>query len=185
MLRDAINEHEVNVFAGSGDLYFDMGKVCLMLFPFIKQGKFYLTLPASAQLRGKGSFVMVEQLPFCSQADHIILFHRIQLQEHLVVIKAAVHDEGDFPEKCFCALHGGEGDIISGGKILFAGRMDLREDADRVAVCSKDSGLRDMVAFLINIFGRRAFRTIADDAEGFKFMAIGLHDITVINKDNR
>ena len=49
----------------------------------------------------------------------------------------------------------------------------------------RDSGLRDMIAFLINIFGRSAFRAVADGAEGLKFMAVRLHNITVVDQDDR
>jgi hypothetical protein len=63
--------------------------------------------------------------------------------------------------------------------------MDSGINADGVIAFGEDTSFCDMIAFLIDIFGIRAFGTVPDKAESFKLAAIGLHDITVINMDHR
>lgn len=53
-----------------------------------------------------------------------------------------------------------------------------------VAGC-KGGGFCDMISFFINILCFGAFRAIPDPSEGFKFVTVRLHDITVIDMDDR
>lgn len=82
-------------------------------------------------------------------------------------------------------LHGLKGYVIS-RFIIFLGRgVDSGKDADRVIAFCKDTGFRDMVTFLVNIFSGGAFRTIADDTESLKMITIGFDDIAVIDVNYR
>ena len=56
-------------------LYFYMGKISLMPLPFVEQRQFYLAFPAAAQFGGKYPFIMIQELPLCSQTNHIVLIH--------------------------------------------------------------------------------------------------------------
>ena len=42
-----------------------------------------------------------------------------------------------------------------------------------------------MIAFFINIFCVSASGAVPDNAESFKFIAVRLHDVTVIDVDDR
>ena len=52
-------------------------------------------------------------------------------------------------------------------------------------VLCHDTGFRHMVAFFINIFCVSASGAVPDNAESFKFIAVRLHDVTVIDVDDR
>ena len=54
-----------------------------------------------------------------------------------------------------------------------------------MAALCQDTGFGYMIAFFINIFNIRTFGTIPDNIESFKFIAIWLYDITVIDMNNR
>lgn len=58
MLRNAINQNQTDIFSGSGNLHFYMGKIGFAHFPFVKQRQFYFPSSAVAQPRGRHPFIM-------------------------------------------------------------------------------------------------------------------------------
>lgn len=63
--------------------------------------------------------------------------------------------------------------------------MDLRKDADRMAVSCQDTGFCDRVALFINVFCNRTFRAVSDKTEGLEFTSIGFDNVTVIDVYDR
>ena len=59
MSRNSIDKDEINIFPGSSDLHFYMGKISIMHFAFVKQRKFYLAFPAVTQLRSKYPLIVI------------------------------------------------------------------------------------------------------------------------------
>lgn len=118
MFRDAIDQDKVNIFSGSGDLHFHMGKIGIMVFAFIIKRCFYLTFTLVSQLCSWNPFPMKEKFASGSKTDDIILPHAVQLEEHLVIVIPPVHDEGSFPQKGGAALHCGKGHVIDGSEIF-------------------------------------------------------------------
>ena len=55
-----------------------------MPLPFVEQRQFYLAFPAAAQFGGKYPFIMIQELPLCSQTNHIVLIHGIQFRNILL-----------------------------------------------------------------------------------------------------
>ena len=156
----------------------------MMQFAFIKQRQLHFTFPAVAQFSGIYPFIMEQQLAFCSQANHIILVHGIQFQKHLVIIIAAVHNKSCFSKQSGYAFHGGESYCVDRSKIFLFRGMDFGENTDWMITVGEDSGFSHMVSFFINVLSCGAFRTITHISEGFKFVAIRFHNITVIDMDN-
>lgn len=54
-----------------------MGKIGFVLFPFIKQGKFYFSFSEVIQFCGISPFAMVKQLVYGGKTDDIVLPHGI------------------------------------------------------------------------------------------------------------
>ena len=127
---------------------------------------------------------MVEQLTFGSKAYDIVLSHGIQLEKHLVIIIATVHDKSRFSKQGIGPLHSGECDIVNGGKVFFTRRMDLGKETKRMIVVGKDRGFGNMIALFIEIFCGSAFGTITYPSKRFKFVTIRLDNITVVDMDN-
>lgn len=125
MLREPVDQHQINVFSGGGDLYFYMGKICLMFFAFIRKEGFYLTLALIPQLCYRDPSPMKEKFALRSQADDVILFQFVKLKERLIIIVSSVHDKGSFAKEYGTAFHCGKGDIIDGGEVLLFRRMEL------------------------------------------------------------
>lgn len=71
MLRNAINQNEVNIFFGGGDLYFYMGKIGVMVFALVNKGRFDLSLALAAELCRGDPFPVEKQFALCDKADHI------------------------------------------------------------------------------------------------------------------
>ncbi len=51
------------------------------------------------------------------------------------------------------AFHGGESDVVDGGKILFFGRRDLGEDTDRMIAVSQYAGFCHVIALFQRLKG--------------------------------
>lgn len=185
VFRNAINKDQINVFPGSSDPHFYMGKKSFVLLSFVKQRQFYFSLPAATQFCGISPFVVVQKFPFGGKADDIILFQLLQLKKHLVIVIPPVHNKGGFSKQCFGTFHGRKGHMVEGSEPFFSGRVDFRKDAGRMAVTGKNGGLCYIVAFFMNIFCGRTFGTVTHPAEGFKFVTVRLYDIAVIDMDDR
>ena len=147
MLRDAIDQNKANVLFGSVGLYFYMGKTGIMAPAFVDQRHFDLSFALAAELRGRNPFPVEKQPASCGKADHAILPQLIELLEHLVVIVSPAHDEGSFSGQGRAVFHGSKGDVVDRGKILFSGRMNPEEDADRKVVFGQRTGFRGMISF--------------------------------------
>lgn len=74
--------------------------------------------------------MLIEYLSFhsWSAGDYIILFHRIQFQEHFIVVIATAHDKGCFSKERRLTFHSGESGIVNGCETLFL--EELRELMD-------------------------------------------------------
>lgn len=81
------------------------------------------------------------------------------------------------PKRAAPLLHGLKGNRIGGPISFFPGGMDSGKDTDGVVVCGKDTGLCDMEAFLIYIFGRSTFGAIPDRTEGFKLGTVRFSNV--------
>ena len=79
MFCDAIDKDQINVFSEGSDLHFYMGQICFMLFAFVKQGKFDLSLTPVPKLCGRNLLIMVKELAFCSEPYDIVLPHAVKL----------------------------------------------------------------------------------------------------------
>ena len=79
MLRDAIDQDEVNVLFGGSDLYFYMGKPGVMVLTLVNKGRFDLSFALVTKLCRGNPFPVEKQLTFCGKADHIILPQFIEL----------------------------------------------------------------------------------------------------------
>ncbi len=73
MSCDAVNKYQINIFSGCSNLYSGMGKVCFMVFAFVKDIHLNLSLPAVTQFGSHCPFVVVQELAVRFQADYIIL----------------------------------------------------------------------------------------------------------------
>ena len=67
-----------------------MGKVSVILFPFVGQGDFDLSFALVAKLCCRDLFPAEIQPAFCCKADDIVLVQFIKLKEHLVIIRTVV-----------------------------------------------------------------------------------------------
>ncbi len=105
MLRDAVDQDKVDVFSGSRDLHFYMGKIGIMVFAFIIKRHFDLALALFPQLCRRDLFPMEEELAPCRKANDVVLLQPMKFQEHLVVIVSPVHDESGLSEQGGCPFH--------------------------------------------------------------------------------
>lgn len=118
MFRNAIDQDEINIFSGCSNLYLYIRKISNMHLVFVKQGQFYLSFPAVTQFGDEYPFIMVQQLAFCGQANHIILPHGIQFQKHFVIIIPTIHDKSCFPKQSGSTFYSRESNCINGSKVL-------------------------------------------------------------------
>ena len=79
MLRNAIYKYKINVFSGSSNLYFHMGKIGIMPLSFINQGCFDFSLPLVPELRCRDPFSVKVKFPSGGETDDVILFQLIKL----------------------------------------------------------------------------------------------------------
>ena len=143
-------------------------------YEIVNKGRFDLPFTLISELGDSDISAVEEKLSFRSKSDNIVLLQFIEFQEHFVVIITSVHDKGYlFKERC-PTLHSRKHNIVYQGKKLFFGRMDFQEKADGMVVFCKDIGLCHMIAFFINGFRGRNFRTIPDKTERLKFQPSGL-----------
>ena len=113
------------------------------------------------------------------------MFQGIQFEEHFIIIIAAVHNKSSFTKHGTGPFDSGEGDVVNGSKIFFAGRMEFRKNTDRMAVICEYCGFCDMIAFFKNIFCSSTFRTITNPSKRFEFVTFRFDNIRVINEDDR
>lgn len=73
MFCDAINKNQINIFSGSGNLYFYVRKVSFMIFAFIEKGHLNFAFSTVTELRYSHPSVVEQRLAVCFDSDDIIL----------------------------------------------------------------------------------------------------------------
>ena len=102
MFRNPIDQNQINVLSGGGDLNLYMGKICSMFFSLIEYVCPYFPFPPVPKFRCLCPFIVIKKFPVGFQADHIILLQVVEDEKYLIVIITTVHDKSSLSEKSRC-----------------------------------------------------------------------------------
>ena len=98
MLRDSINQDQMDILLCYCNANLYMGQVGIMVFAPVKEGQLHFPFSSFAQFSHRNPFVVVEHFPLGRKSDYETLAKIEQSIKNLVIIVSPIHNKGSFPQ---------------------------------------------------------------------------------------